>query len=219
MHKCNILDRRRLKKLKLLVLGSLLGFGATAQTEVPFERLDFFKNPGKSWSIVGDVSTNLQEKDALSSSKGSGILANIPTKRQKGEDLYTNDSFGDMDFEVEYLMAKGSNSGIYLQGMYEIQLLDSWGKALSNYGDNGGIYERWDDSKPDGQKGYQGYAPRQNTSKAPGLWQHLTVSFQAPKFDQSGNKIANARMLRVELNGVLIHENVELLGPTRGAMF
>lgn len=219
MHKCNILDRRRLKKLKLLVLGSLMGFGATAQTEVPFEHLDFFKNPGKSWSIVGDVSTNLQEKDALTSSKGSGILANIPTKRQKGEDLYTNDSFGDMDFEVEYLMAKGSNSGIYLQGMYEIQLLDSWGKAQANYGDNGGIYERWDDGKPDGQKGYQGYAPRQNTSKAPGLWQHLKVSFLAPRFDESGDKIANARMLRVELNGVLIHENVELLGPTRGAMF
>ena len=219
MHKCNILNRRRLNKLKLLVLGSLMGFGATAQTEVPFERLDFFKNPGKSWSIVGDVSTNLQEKDVLTSSKGSGILANVPTKRQKGEDLYTNDSFGDMDLEVEYLMAKGSNSGIYLQGMYEIQLLDSWGKAKSNYGDNGGIYERWDDSKPDGQKGYQGYAPRQNTSKAPGLWQHLKVSFQAPKFDASGNKVANARMLRVELNGVLIHENVELLGPTRGAMF
>jgi len=219
MHKCNILDRRRLKKLKLLVLGSLMSFGATAQTEVPFDRLDFFKSPGKSWSTVGDVSANLLEKDALSSTKGTGILANIPTKRQKGEDLYTNDSFGDMDLEVEFLMAKGSNSGIYLQGMYEIQLLDSWGKALSSSGDNGGIYERWDDAKPDGQKGYQGYAPRQNTSKAPGLWQHLKVSFRAPRFDGSGNKVANARMLSVELNGVLIHENVELLGPTRGGMF
>nr|MBI1231671.1 DUF1080 domain-containing protein [Cytophagales bacterium] len=219
MHYCTILHHRWLKRIKLLVVGSLMGFTATAQTEVPFDQLDYFKNPGKSWSIVGDVTTSLQEKDVLIPSKGTGILANIPGKRQKGEDIYTKDSFGDIDLEVEYLMAKGSNSGIYLQGMYEVQLLDSWGKAQATSGDNGGIYERWDESKPAGQKGYQGYAPRQNTSKAPGLWQKLKVSFQAPRFDASGNKVANARMLRVELNGVLIHENVELLGPTRGAMF
>jgi len=219
MHYCTILHHRWLKRIKLLVVGSLMGFAATAQTEVPFDQLDYFKNPGKSWSIVGDVTTSLQEKDVLIPSKGTGILANIPGKRQKGEDIYTKESFGDIDLEVEYLMAKGSNSGIYLQGMYEVQLLDSWGKAQATSGDNGGIYERWDESKPDGQKGYQGYAPRQNTSKAPGLWQKLKVSFQAPKFDASGKKVANARMLRVELNGVLIHENVELLGPTRGAMF
>jgi hypothetical protein len=48
------------------------------------------------------------------------------------------------------------------------------------------------------------------------LWQHLKISFQAPRFDAAGKKIANARMLRVVLNGVTIHENVELLAPTRG---
>src|SRR5690606_31495416 len=112
----------------------------------------------------------------------------------------------------------GSNSGIYLQGRYEIQLLDSWGVVNPTAGDNGGIYERWDGSKPEGQKGFQGYAPRQNVSRAPGLWQQLMISFQAPKFDGDGNKIQNARILRIELNGVVIHENVELFGPTRGGM-
>src|SRR5690606_35316420 len=112
----------------------------------------------------------------------------------------------------------GSNSGIYLQGRYEIQLLDSWGVVNPTAGDNGGIYERWDDSKPEGQKGFQGYAPRQNVSRAPGLWQKLNISFQAPKFDENGNKTENARILRIELNGVVIHENVELFGPTRGGM-
>ncbi|WP_317046579.1 3-keto-disaccharide hydrolase [Adhaeribacter arboris] len=120
--------------------------------------------------------------------------------------------------ELDYMMAKGSNSGIYLQGRYELQLLDSWGVKTPKAGDNGGIYERWDESKPEGQKGYEGYPPRQNASRAPGLWQHVKVAFQAPKFDGSGKKIENARMLRVELNGVTIHEDVELLGPTRGAM-
>jgi hypothetical protein len=115
-------------------------------------------------------------------------------------------------------MATESNSGIYLQGRYEIQLLDTWGATAIRSGSNGGIYERWNESKPNGQKGYMGYAPRQNASRAPGLWQKLKISFQAPRFDSNGNKTANAVMLKVELNGVLIHDNVELSGPTRGAI-
>ncbi len=120
-------------------------------------------------------------------------------KKTHGTDLYTTAEHGDVELELDYLMAKGSNSGIYLQGNYEVQLLDSWGVQHPKAGDNGGIYQRWDESKPEGQKGYEGYAPRQNASRAPGLWQHLKVSFQAPKFDASGKKTANARMLRLEL--------------------
>jgi hypothetical protein len=116
------------------------------------------------------------------------------------------------------MMAKGSNSGIYLQGRYEVQLLDSWGNLTPKPGDNGGIYERWDESRGKGLEGYEGYAPRQNASRAPGLWQHLKIFFQAPRFDAAGKKIENAKMLRVELNGVTLHENVELSGPTRGGM-
>lgn len=96
-------------------------------------------------------------------------------------------------------------------GQYELQLRDSWGAQVITSGENGGIYERWDESRPDGQKGYQGYAPRQNVSKGPGLWQHLVVSFQAPRFNAEGQKIENARFIKVELNGVTIQENVELL--------
>jgi hypothetical protein len=132
--------------------------------------------------------------------------------------LLTNLQHGDLDLELDYMMAKGSNSGIYLQGRYEVQLLDSWGVKNSKYSDNGGIYERWDDSRGKGQEGYEGYAPRQSVSHAPGLWQHLKISFQAPRFDASGKKTENAKMLRIELNGVIIHENIELFGPTRGAI-
>jgi len=46
----------------------------------------------------------------------------------------------------------------------------------------------------------------------------MKISFQAPRFDGQGKKIENARILRIELNGVTIHEDVELSGPTRGAM-
>ena len=197
----------------------ILGASAVnAQVQVPLDEIGFFKSPGKTWGIVGEVSALPEEPNSLTSSKGKGILINLPTKRNSGEDLYTLSEYGDMDLELEYMMAPGSNSGIYIQGRYEIQLLDSWGVTNPRAGDNGGIYERWDDTRPEGKKGFEGYAPRQNVSRAPGLWQHLSVSFRAPRFDDSGNKIENAKILRTELNGVVIHENVELFGPTRGGM-
>ncbi|WP_198675456.1 3-keto-disaccharide hydrolase [Pleomorphovibrio marinus] len=188
-----------------------------SQKKVDFGQLDFFDSPGKTWSLVSDVFADLENQEQLKASKGVGILLNQPTKRNQGKDLLSKEHYGDMDLELEYMTFRGSNSGIYLQGRYEVQILDSWTKLNPGSGDNGGIYERWDENRPEGQKGYQGYAPRYNVSKAPGLWQKVKISFQAPRFDDSGNKISNAKMLSVELNGVTIHENVELLGPTRSA--
>lgn len=190
---------------------------AVGQVQVPLDNLDFFRDPGKSWSIAGEVTADLNSS-SLTSSKGKGILINNPTKNKTGVDLYSQSEYGDMDLELEYMMAAGSNSGIYLQGRYEIQLMDSWGVTNPRSGDNGGVYQRWDESKPEGQKGYEGYAPRQNVSRAPGLWQQLAVSFRAPRFDENGNKTENARIIQMSLNGVVIHENVELFGPTRGGM-
>ncbi|WPP51600.1 3-keto-disaccharide hydrolase [Catalinimonas niigatensis] len=199
-----------------VILISQTAFGQAGKIEL--NDLSAFKDPAKTWSVVGSVSADLNENNMLETTKGKGVLVNQPTERRHGEDLYTNFEHGDIDLELDYMMAKGSNSGIYLQGMYEIQLLDSWGKKYPSSGDNGGIYERWDESKPEGEKGYQGFPPRQNVSKAPGLWQHLKISFQAPRFDAQGNKTENARILLIELNGVTIHEDVELQGPTRGSM-
>ena len=57
-----------------------------------------------------------------------------------------------------------------------------------------------------------------NASRAPGLWQHLEISFRAPRFEGK-KKVANACFLRVVLNGVTVQENVEVTGPTRAALF
>ncbi|WP_210487103.1 family 16 glycoside hydrolase [Rufibacter aurantiacus] len=198
-----------------------LAFAHPAQSQssqIPLNDLSAFKNPGKSWQVAGSVSADLQEANKLLPSNGAGVLVNLPGKKVKGEDLFTNFEHGDMDLELDYMMAKGSNSGIYLQGRYELQLFDGWGFTDVSSSGNGAVYERWDDSRPEGQKGYQGYAPRQNAGRAPGLWQHLKIAFQAPRFDVSGKKTQNARLLRVELNGVTIHEDLELFGPTRGAI-
>ncbi len=186
-------------------------------TGLPLNDMKAFRKVAGNWRIVGDVSGELDKKYVLTTSPGKGVLVNLPDDKQK-DNLTSTFEHGDIDLEFDFMMAKGSNSGVYLQGRYELQLLDSWGVKNPKYGDVGGIYERWDDSKPEGRQGYQGYAPRINAARAPGLWQNLKISFQAPRFDGSGRKTANARMLMVQLNGVTIHENVELAGPTRGGM-
>ncbi|WP_228084881.1 DUF1080 domain-containing protein [Mucilaginibacter sp. JRF] len=197
-------------------------FTVKAQTDgqlnkLPLTDLSAFK-PAKSWQIAGDVFMEPDKPNNVKTVKGSGVLVNISDDKKRGQDLLFNLQHGDIDLEMDYMMARGSNSGIYLQGLYEIQLLDSWGVTDARAGDNGGIYERWDDTKPEGQQGYDGHAPRQNVTRAPGVWQHIKISFQAPKFDASGKKTANARILLVELNGIKIQEDVELSGPTRGAL-
>jgi hypothetical protein len=58
-----------------------------------------------------------------------------------------------------------------------------------------------------------------NASRPPGEWQSFDVIFRAPRFDASGVKIANAKFVKVVHNGQVIHENIEVRGPTRGARF
>ncbi len=210
--------RRKMAILLNLVVLVLLSVQVMGQSAIDLADLSAFNNPGKSWRVAGAVVADLRKPNAFNIAPGKGILVNVSEEKKHGTDLYTKTEFGDVDVEFDYMMAKGANSGVYLQGMYEVQLEDTWGAKETAFGKNGGIYERWDDDRPQGNKGYEGFAPRQNASRATGLWQHIKISFQAPRFDGKGKKIQAARMILIELNGVIIHENVELSGPTRGAM-
>ena len=140
-----------------------------------------------------------------------GILVNGPKGRTSN--LVTDQKFADVDLHVEFMVPADSNSGVYLHGLYEIQVKDSFGVANPTVHDCGAIYERWIDSK-----GVGGAAPARNASRPAGEWQTFDIRFQAPRFDASGRKIANAKFLRVVHNGVVIHTNVEVEGPTRAAM-
>jgi hypothetical protein len=209
-----------MKKIILSIL--LVSSFATlfAQQKVLSENLNQFQNKAGNWHIVGSASANPFADNDLQFTNGKGILVNIHEHGTYGPqyELVSDFNHGDLDISFDFMMAKGSNSGVYMQGNYEVQLFDSWGKANPNYSDCGGIYHRWNDAMPTGQKGYEGAAPRINASKAPGLWQHMDISFQAPKFDANGKKITNATFLFIKLNGTLIHENVEVSGPSRGSL-
>ncbi|MCK5557939.1 MAG: DUF1080 domain-containing protein, partial [Candidatus Hydrogenedentes bacterium] len=93
------------------------------------------------------------------------------------------------------------NSGVYLQGRYEVQILDSYGLE-SKDNECGGIYKVG--------------APIVNMCAPPMQWQTYDITFHTPRFDSSGAKTRNARVTVVH-NGVTIHEDLEIPGPTRGS--
>ena len=139
----------------------------------------------------------------------SGVILNGPTGRTTN--LCTERTFGDIELYLEFMLAKGSNSGVYLQGLYEIQIFDSWGATEAmKTSDAGAIYHRWID-----ERGVGGSAPLVNASRRPGEWQSYQAWFRAPRFDPAGKKLEPARFLRVLFNGQLVQKDVDVDGPTR----
>ncbi len=196
--------------------------GASApllEPEAPSLRsLDAFRSEGANWRIAGGLKGDPRIEKILTPAPGTGVLINTAAG-PGGSHLFSSQEHGDIDLELEFLVPMGANSGVYLQGRYEVQIFDSWGSVKPGFSDAGGIYERWDSTRPEGRRGFEGHAPRIGVSRAPGLWQQLRIVFRAPRFDESGRKTANARFVRVEYNGVRVHENVEVTGPTRSAAF
>jgi hypothetical protein len=121
--------------------------------------------------------------------------------------IHTAEGFGDCQLHIEWASpspAEGSgqdrgNSGVFLMGMYEVQVLDSYGNR----------------TYPDGQAAavYGQYPPLVNASRPPAQWQSYDIVFHAPRFDETGKMLRPAR-LTVLHNGVLVQDDVELTGPT-----
>ncbi|MGB8495235.1 MAG: DUF1080 domain-containing protein [Candidatus Acidiferrum sp.] len=121
--------------------------------------------------------------------------------------IYTRQAFGDCQLHVEFaepMPAKGAdqergNSGVFLMGLYEIQVLDSYENKTYADGQAAAVY---------GQ-----YPPLVNAARPPGQWQSYDIVFHGPRFDASGKLLRPARV-SVFHNGVLVQDNVEPSGPT-----
>jgi hypothetical protein len=187
---------------------------AAEPAALPGSDLSGFRKPTGEWMIVGEVAKDPANEKALVTKPGTGIMGNGP--KGKTSNIFTQSQYGDVQVHVEFLIPKGSNSGIYFQGRYELQVYDSFGVEKDKYPgiECGGIYPRWIDNHEVG-----GHSPKVNASRPPGQWQSFDVTFLAPRFDKEGKKIANAKFVKVVHNGQVVHENVEVAGPTRAAAF
>lgn len=186
--------------------------GELPYSEMDLSNLESFESTSENWQVAGDVFMDTYQELHVEALDGSGVLVNTAEGDQP-QDIYTSWEHGDIDLSLDFMMASESNSGIYLQGRYEIQLFDSWGVKRPRFSDLGGIYQWWEDGR-----GVGGTAPDVNAALAPGVWQHMEIKFRAPRFNDQGQKIANARLVEVILNGKVIHADLELIHPTGGAI-
>jgi hypothetical protein len=206
------LHRQLLIVAAVLALASAFTFGAD-RTQRLFDGKDLagWRRPTGTWSVVKEVLLDPADPKQFVLVPGEGVIVNSAASHTV--DLITQAEFGDMEVHVEFCIAKHSNSGVYLMGRYEMQIYDSFGVEKDQYPgiECGGIYPRWIN-----EKDVEGHSPLVNASKPPGQWQTFDITFRAPRFDASGKKISNAKVVKFVHNGKVIHENVELNGPTRG---
>ena len=171
-------------------------------------------NPGKHSKAPSDAIILYDGKDCLdkwTNSKGEKIQW-----KTKGNALFvekntgmirTKDKFGDMQLHIEWRSPKKiegegqgrGNSGVFLMGRYEVQVLDSYNNETYYNGQAGSVYKQ--------------YIPLVNACREPGKWQSYDIFFTAPKFN-ADKSLKSPAYVTVLHNGVLIHNHVELRGTT-----
>jgi hypothetical protein len=172
----------------------------------PEDRIDVKSTPPPRGAVVLFDGKNLnawvKARGKATGDPAAWKLVEGGAMQVQGSDIMTKEKFGGrfklhVEFRVPYMpAAKGQgrgNSGVYVQGRYEVQVLDSYGLKSKN-NDCGGLYGV--------------AAPLVNACKAPTVWQSYDIEFTAPKCE-NGKKVGNAR-LTVYHNGTKIHDNVEI---------
>lgn len=196
----------------LAVAPGARGSGGEGWTElIGAQGLGAWRTPTGVWQVAGDARTDPQQPLRLVGLPGRGVLMNGPAGRTTN--LVSRQEFGDLEAHFEFLIPRGSNSGIKFEGLYEIQIADSFGVARPTAHHHGGIYPRAE-LLPKYHYLDEGVPPRVNASRPPGHWQTLDVIFRAPGFDSAGKKVRPARFDQVVLNGQVIHQDVEVKTPT-----
>ena len=158
------------------------------------------KPPSDALVLIGEKSSETWEGNTWPIADGVMTVA-------KGGGVRSKAAFGDCQLHLEYRVPAGrkvkgqagGNSGVFLMGLYEIQV----GESHTNQ------------TYPDGQTGaiYGQAPPRVNPSAPQGEWQSFDIIFEAPEYDDG--KVVSPAVITVVHNGVLVHHRKTLLGPTR----
>lgn len=134
------------------------------------------------------------------------VVNNYMTVNTEAKSIRSKQKFGDCQLHIEWRCPQSDtgegqqkgNSGVFLMERYEVQILDSWENKTYPNGQAASIYKQ--------------YIPLVNACKKPGEWQSYDIIFIAPVFSKSANVISPAKITLLH-NGVLVQNNVSLLGP------
>jgi hypothetical protein len=136
-----------------------------------------FRNPRARdvWVVCDQVSLDpANPARLLPIGPGGGLSAVLLCGGDgRGSDVTTEEDFSDYQLHVEFTVPKGSNSGVYNRGLFEIQVFDSFGAAKLGVHDCGALYER--------------ATPSENLAKAPGQWQSLDITMKGKKISLDWN--------------------------------
>lgn len=210
-------------KVKFLLTTLLLAGGtfmAEAQQDAKPEETEVWDpepkkvDPGKDLKTPPSDALVLFQGNDLSkweSAKGGpaewNVKDGVMTVKAGAGDIRTKQTFNDFQLHVEWRTPKEvkgegqgrGNSGIFLQGLYEIQVLDSYNNRTYANGQAGSVYKQ--------------AIPLVNPTRPPGEWQTYDIIYNAPRFNEDGTVLSKARV-SVLLNGVLVQNNTEIEGPT-----
>jgi hypothetical protein len=205
-------------KTSTIVLGSLAVVAAAAAIQpLVTPRVVAPGTPGQGFGPPSDAVVLFGGKNLDAWTKTDGTAAGWTVEdgamvvRGGAGSIVTKEKFGDVQLHLEFATPAAvegegqgrGNSGVYLQGRYEVQVLDSYKN----------------ETYPDGQCGaiYKQHPPLVNACRGPGEWQTYDIVFRGPRFDEGGKKVKNAT-LTVLHNGVLVHDHAEVTSPTGAAM-
>jgi hypothetical protein len=130
-----------------------------------------FRNPGakKVWVVCDEIKLDPSDRARLVPRGAGGRPDSVLLCGDdgRGSDIMTADSFGDYQLYLEFTVPKGSNSGVYNRGLFEIQVFDSFGTSKLRWHDCGALYER--------------AFPPENLAKPPGEWQSYEITMKGKK--------------------------------------
>jgi len=207
-----------MKKITLLLVAIIISAGLKAQITDPkatevWEPVPRKVDPGSSEKAPSDAivlfdGSNLNEWQSKDGSAAGWEIKDGAATVVKGTgDIFTKRQFGDVQLHLEWrspseIVGDGQgrgNSGVFFQGRYEVQVLDSYESKTYPNGQAGAIYKQ--------------HMPLVNATRAPGEWQTYDIIFTAPVFNKDGIKVKSAYITVIH-NGVLIQNHVEVKGST-----
>lgn len=209
----------RVRGISFAAAALLSALGAQAQTEIDPKLTEVWQpaprvvTPGSGYAAPSDAillfdGKDLSQWESIKGGPAKWTLGDGAFTVAKGTgDLRTQRSFGDCQLHIEWRApAKVSgtgqergNSGVYLQGRYEVQVLDSYDNATYVNGQAASIYKQ--------------AIPLVNASRKPGEWQTYDIFFRAPRFTADGS-VEKPAFITVVHNGVLVQDHVEIKGGT-----
>lgn len=207
-----------MKKIAGLLIINLIAMGVFGQKKNPestelWEPVPPVVTPGNGTAPPSDAiilfdGTNLNEWSSANGGEARWTVAEgAMTVKAGAGDIVTKRGFGDCQLHIEWRTpaeVKGDgqgrgNSGIFLQGVYELQVLDSYNNETYVNGQAASIYKQ--------------SIPLVNACRRPGEWQTYDVIYMAPRFNEKGRVVIPGRITVLQ-NGVLVQNNTEIRGTT-----